>query len=212
MRLSILALLLICSTTLSAQFGFSGSYLISQADNWETPLTINGEPVISLPGNGWQAGIDYWFRLKNVRIEFLPTLAFSQQNYTLSTLAAESQLSGFHFLLNTNFYLFDLEGDCDCPTFSKEGPSLQKGFFLQLSPGISYFDFNFDEIDKVASTETIAVSLGLGVGFDLGLSDLITLTPQAVARYYPAVQWEGLIQTGATDLTWRAGRKSVVAI
>ena len=161
----------------------------------------NGDPAVSLPGNGWQAGIDYWFRLKNVRVEFLPTLALSRQTYTLNSLAAESQVSGLHLFVNTNLYLFDFKGDCDCPTWSKEGPTLEKGFFLQLSPGVSYFDFNLDDISEVASTSALAVSIGAGVGFDIGLSDLLTLTPQASARYYPSVEWEGLTQTGATDLT-----------
>ncbi|MCB9291906.1 MAG: hypothetical protein H6559_02055 [Lewinellaceae bacterium] len=32
--------------------------------------------------------------------------------------------------LNANIYFLDLEGDCDCPTFSKSGGFLQKGLFL----------------------------------------------------------------------------------
>ena len=99
-----------------------------------------------------------------------------------------------HFFLNTNLYLFDMKGDCDCPTFSKEGPSLQKGFYLQLSPGYSYFDFNIqDNVTGFSFTdEDYAFSMGLGLGLDLGLSDFITLTPHLGARYYPSLTWETL--------------------
>ncbi len=201
MRLSILFCLYVLSFPATAQFGISGAYLAGQAENWETPIIQGNDPAIALPGNGWQAGVDYWFRLKNVRVEFLPTLAISQQNYTLTSLAAEAQTTGFHFFFNTNLYLFDFKGDCDCPTWSKEGPTLEKGLYLQLSPGISYFDFNLDEVNELASTESLAPSIGVGIGFDLGLSDLLTISPQIGARYYPSVEWEGLTQTGATDLT-----------
>ncbi|MEO0875957.1 MAG: hypothetical protein AAFY48_15280, partial [Bacteroidota bacterium] len=63
-------------TALQAQFGVKGSYLTSQADQWEYDGPFGSERI-ELLGSGWQLGVDYWFRLKNTRIEFLPTLAFS---------------------------------------------------------------------------------------------------------------------------------------
>ncbi|MEL7250402.1 MAG: autotransporter outer membrane beta-barrel domain-containing protein [Bacteroidota bacterium] len=186
-------------TGLQAQFGVKGSYLTSQADQWEYDAPFGSERI-ELLGSGWQLGVDYWFRLKNTRIEFLPTLAFSSQEQSIgsepSTL--ETQVQGVHFFFNTNIYFLDLSGDCDCPTFSKQGPTLQKGLFLQISPGYSLFNF---EIDEGAGRLTFdgnngAFSIGAGLGFDLGFSDLFTLSPMASLRYYPTVTWDELTDTG----------------
>lgn len=191
-----LALLLMVFGSLQAQFGVSGYYLSGQAENWEYDPPLSSLDRVEFPGNGWQVGVDYWFRLKNTRIEFLPTLAFTQQEQTIGSepITLDAQMQGIHFFFNTNIYLLDLAGDCDCPTFSKEGPTLEKGFFLQLSPGYSLF--NFDMTDNGTGTsyeaDDSAFSIGFGLGFDLGLSDFFTLSPMLGARYYPEVSWETL--------------------
>ncbi len=182
--------------TAFGQFGASAHLLSGQADNWEWTPPISSQDRIELVGSGWQGGIDYWFRLKNTRIEFLPTLAVSQQSQTTgqSPFTLESQIQGVHFFFNTNIYFMDLSGDCDCPTFSKEGPTLQKGLFLQLSPGYSLFDFELTDNESGQTYEANdgAFSIGAGLGFDLGLSDFFTFTPMAGLRYYPSVTWETL--------------------
>lgn len=180
-------------TTAAAQIGFSGAFVHGQAPDWVTTLDgSDGEPLLELPGSGWQVGIDYWFRLKNTRIEFLPTLAYSRQAVSGTIFGGEEGelvAQAGHFFFNTNIYLFDLRGDCDCPTFSKQGPTLTKGFFLQLSPGISLFDLTNA---REESDTDLAPSIGIGIGFDIGLSDLVTLTPTLSARYYPEAYWPAL--------------------
>lgn len=191
--------LLLClslSTISQAQIGVSGHYLSGQADDWEFTFPTTRQPSISLPGEGWQVGIDYWFRLKNLRIEFLPTLALSNQSQDLlldlNTLKTE--MKGYHLFFNTNFYFFDFKGDCDCPTFSKQGPSLQKGLFLQVSPGYSSLNFSITDDENKAQLESTdsQFSIGIALGLDLGLSDFLTISPQLGARYYPSANWEAL--------------------
>lgn len=191
-----LAFFLLISFGVQAQFGLSTHYMSGQGDKWEYfPLSSNQE-TIELPGTGWQAGIDYWFRLPNARIEFLPTVAFSSQEQTIGIelAALDTRTQAFHFFFNTNIYFLDLEGDCDCPTFSKEGPSFQKGVFLQLSPGYSFFDFSMtDQVNKEEYTaDDASFSIGAALGLDLGISDFFTITPMIGARYYPSVNWETL--------------------
>ncbi|MEZ4986899.1 MAG: hypothetical protein R2795_17980 [Saprospiraceae bacterium] len=179
---------------LQAQIGVHAAYTSSMADEWNHVAKAGEATSFELPGTGWTAGIDYWFRLKKLRIEFLPTLAFShlQADAATATTDFSTVLNGLHFSWNTNIYLFDLKGDCDCPTFSKEGPSLHKGFFVQIAPGISYLDFNInDPSGDIASSDT-AFHLGIGTGVDIGLSDFLTITPQVGARYYPTATWTGL--------------------
>lgn len=197
MRRSIyLALFFLVAVSLHAQVGLSGHYLSGQAEKWQyTPLSTNQESV-DLPGTGWQAGIDYWFRLKNVRIEFLPTLAYSTQEQTIEGEfnALDTRANAFHFFFNTNIYFLDLEGDCDCPTFSKQGPGLQKGIFLQLSPGYSLFDFsiNNEAIGEEYTADDAGFNMGLALGLDLGIADVLTITPMIGARYYPSLTWSTL--------------------
>jgi hypothetical protein len=191
-----LFLVLSLSANAQAQVGISAHYLSGQADKWEFTFPDTRQPNISLPGEGWQLGIDYWFRLKNLRIEFLPTLAISnqQQDLLIGSSTLNTELRAYHIFFNTNFYLFDFKGDCDCPTFSKEGPSLQKGVFLQLSPGYSSFNYsiNDEELQAKLESNNSQFSIGVALGFDLGLSDLLTITPQLGVRYYPSVEWETL--------------------
>ncbi|PSR09781.1 MAG: hypothetical protein DA408_07365 [Bacteroidetes bacterium] len=192
-----------------AQVGLSGHYLSGQAEQWQYTAGSSSQASIDLPGTGWRAGIDYWFRLKNARIEFLPTLAYSRQEQTITPdrLALDTRTQGYHFFFTTHIYFLDLAGDCDCPTWSKEGPTLQKGIFLQISPGVSYFDYAIT--DRATDTKTTftandtAFSLGLGLGFDLGLSDFLTLTPQLGIRYYPTAKWASL--SGEPGLTFPLG-------
>ena len=177
--------------TASAQFGVKGSYHFSDAAKWQIP-TENGAKAESLIGNGWSVGVDYWFRLKNYRLEFLPELNYSQLTQAVNNAAWSNEANFASFFFNTNFYLFDFKGDCECPTFSKQGPSLEKGFFLQLSPGVSYAQSKIVYNENAFKADDVVFSLGLGAGLDLGISDLVTLTPMVGLRYFPSLSWDSL--------------------
>lgn len=181
---SIFGLLLLALSGSYAQVGASAHYVTDRS-------AARGLVTASdVPGTGWQVGVDYWFRLKQARIEFLPTLAYSSQSPSaVGGTDDATSTRGYHFYFNTNIYPFDLQGDCDCPTFSKQGPTFQKGFFVQLSPGMSYWDVEVDAGDQSTASADWAFSAGAAVGFDLGFSDVFTLTPMAGLRYYPSVAW-----------------------
>lgn len=180
---SIFGLLLLALSGSYAQVGASAHYVTDRSA--ALGLSTAGD----VPGTGWQVGVDYWFRLKQARIEFLPTLAYSSQSSSKAEAAVASTTRGYHFYFNTNIYPFDLKGDCDCPTFSKQGPTFQKGFFVQLSPGMSYWDVEVGAGDQSTVSADWAFGAGAAVGFDLGFSDVFTLTPMAGLRYYPSVTW-----------------------
>lgn len=185
-------LLLLCCWVVPAfsQVGINGAYRGHNAPEWTND--------VSLVGSGFSIGIDYWWRLKNQRIEFLPEFNVGRyrQHNDLNQRFAHSFYSLF---LNTNFYLFDFKGDCDCPTFSKQGDLLKKGFFVQLSPGLSYVQYKLsfseatspDELIE-ASSEELVFSIGAAVGLDIGVTDLITITPLIGARYFPSLNWDEL--------------------
>lgn len=179
---------------LSAQFGVSGSYRISQDG-----FTDLDHPNGGVFGNGYEVGLDYWFRLPNQRIEFLPTLSYGsfsgeanslslgdEIDFSGSNLTFRLQEIGFQF--KTNVYIFDLGTDCNCPTFGKQGPALHKGFFLQLAAGYSVFwtesQLPFLNFTLSEQRRQALPNLSIGAGVDFGLSNLITLSPYLHYRHY----------------------------
>jgi hypothetical protein len=109
-------------------------------------------------------------------VEFMPTLYYGFAKFSLDNTRGLHEAG---FQLKTNIYLFDFGGDCDCPTFGKQGPQLQKGFFLQLSPGYAFY--HAEGIFGQAQNNT-GFTLGAGMGLDIGLSNLLTLTPIVAVR------------------------------
>ena len=168
-----------------AQIGLSGSYTWFNAPQWEEKMRADVDDTYLEEfffQNGFQVGLDYWFRFKNVRIEFLPEARYARFEARPESFFDAGQLTwqSFSFHLNTNIYPFDFFGDCDCPTFSKQNTFFKKGFFLQVSPGVHYLaqSYRSERYEPHnADVSDWAYSIGLGAGLDIGISDWITLTP-----------------------------------
>jgi hypothetical protein len=185
MRHLILVLLLIFGgSQLQAQIGLRAAYDHFELDDFQVLLAETQE-VRELPGTAYSLGVDYWFRLKNKRIEFTPELNYARTSVDLPD-GTHIRSQWFSFFFNTNFYVFDLASDCDCPTFSKQNNLLESGFFVSVSPGVTYAVIN-SESDRTGNFDPdhtgIIPSLAGGIGLDLGVSDFLTLTPFAEARY-----------------------------
>ena len=188
---NILALLVFTTFSLcqaSGQIGISGAYKTFSADSWEDYFRTE---FAENPGSatGYAAGVNYWFRLKNRRIEFLPELSYEQYENTAGTSNFEHRILSFYF--NTNIYPFDFESDCDCPTWSKTGNFFTKGFFIQLSPGIWQLRNRY-ETDQQYEDENLTWAIGGGAGLDLGISDFLTVTPMVKMYYSPDKSWNNL--------------------
>ncbi len=196
MRTPFLCLLFGLSLTTGAfaQFGLSAHYTHTDYATAYDPAYANREWGTDHPKNGFRIAVDYWFRLNKPRIEFLPTLSFTRgQTFELTDGGDPlGQLVYQHgsFFLNTNIYLFDLAGDCGCPTFSKGGPALQKGLFLQLGPGVTLARnqvSNAPTGGPLTNGTQSSTHWGVqgGLGLDIGLSELLTVSPVVGVRYYP---------------------------
>ncbi len=192
---------LLIASQCAAQLGFNAGYKTFNAPNWEewVELSLNESPY---PNAGWQVGVDYWFRLKKRRIEFMPEISFS--NYKHSFTGGEMKMKQFGLHFNTAVYIFDLASDCNCPTFSKDGNVLGKGFFLELSPGLTFLSHDFSD-NSVLGAYYPGKSLGfggsLGAGLDLGFSDLFTITPLARFYYYPSLNAVDDLQPAGVEPT-----------
>ncbi len=124
--------------------------------------------------------LDYWMRLRDTRIEFYPYLSYHQAATDIA--GTDFQLRQIGAGINTHIYLFDLIGDCDCPTFSKQGGFFKKGFFFMAGAGVDYSEKGYD--GDYADGNLDAVFHG-GMGLDIGINDLLTLTPLLQIQYYP---------------------------
>ena len=172
MRLSLILFAVLLSCVLSAQVGVTGFYNFNSSRAVGDDVNPNTDNALPYE-NGPEVAVNYWFRLPKQRIEFQPTVYYAREGQNPGWREA-----GFQF--KTNIYLFDLGTDCDCPTFGKQGPQLEKGFFLQLSPGVAR---HWVQSPLDAAPGATALTIGGGLGIDFGISNLLTLTPIASVRH-----------------------------
>ncbi len=185
------ALLLILGSIQSyGQFGVRTNYNLNSFSKSSSDL----KPFFkedNLLKNGFEIGVDYWFRLKKRRIEFMPEIYFSQDHSGIDgDFITDISLTRFGFDFNTHIYPLDLEEDCDCPTFSKQGPSFIKGFFFHFAPGVSYDQMSMKSTaGDVNENDGINLKLGAGFGLDIGISDFFTISPMYTFSHYFGTDW-----------------------
>jgi len=141
----------------------------------------------SFEHQGIQLGAYYWFRLNNIRIEFTPEVSYGYFKHDQATTEASTtfEIRQFGLSVPINIYPFDLASDCDCPTFAIDNDFLQKGFFFQIIP--AYFISTFELLDgtTIDDNQNNYAGIGAGVGLDIGINDLITITPLINYFHYP---------------------------
>lgn len=171
-------LMLIAAPCVHSQYGLRAKYGISTFDDVRFNLTSAFETDQVLE-SGFGLGLDYWFRLKKRRVEFLPEVYYhaSASSLNIDDFTGMS-LAQWGVNGNVQFYLLDFEEDCDCPTFSKQGSGIDKGFFIHVSPGIGYDQFSMTRNSgKVNENSGLRFNVGAGLGMDIGVSDFLTVTP-----------------------------------
>ncbi len=167
----LLPVALLFGLSLSAQVGITTLYNFNDARQSVDNGTF--QELSPIYENGPELALNYWFRLPKNRVEFLPTVYYT-------TAGDRVKWSEYGFQFKTNIYVFDLATDCDCPTFGKQGPQLDKGFFLQLSPGVARHGLRGTPADGQSTSFT----LGAGMGIDFGVSNLLTITPLVSFRHH----------------------------
>jgi len=181
---------------LNAQFGVSAKFEKNNYREWseviQNPAGVNFEND-PLHRRDLTIGVNYWHRLKQYRVEFLPEVTYTLNNTEtnvngLTTInEVEFGLSRIGFQYNTLLYPMDLEGDCNCPTWGKDGDFLKKGLFFMLSPGVDYM-FHTSVLDGVESANnSLAFKIGIGGGVDIGISKVLTLSPFVMVNFHPSV-------------------------
>lgn len=197
MKKTILSLTLLCLTyTITwAQLGLSLGYANFNVPEWER--AIGGQeamfdvPLFKLAS---RVGINYRLPLEKVRVEFLPSIEYLSSGYLFRNLSSFGEqaregieLNTWGAYLNTKVYPFSFKADCTCPTFHQGGKVFEKGFFVMAILGAERITSDFytiiDKVETNSKVSDFAPSLGGGIGFDIGLSHFITLTPLVNIRY-----------------------------
>ena len=169
-------------TGLSAQVGLNVAYGTFDQAVIGTHVGESDAPQKS----GVVLSLDYWFRLKQKRLEFLPTIYYA--NY-----GGSYEVTNYGFQFRTTIYPFDLAGDCNCPTFSKENELLKKGFFIRLAPGIGNWSASVASIpvfEDRPDYDSWVPEIGGAVGLDIGVSNLITISPEIRLRRIFGSTWD----------------------
>lgn len=177
-------ILVLSALSLKAQFGVSARLQNNSNSTWTNTYQSVADTSQTLLNRSYEFGINYWFRMKNYRLEFLPelTLATAKSDRLFSGLDVLShERRSYNFNLNVQLYPLDFFGDCNCPTFSKDGQTFSKGFYWLLSPGLSYHSLR-TEMDPASSivvedASMTSFRIGLGAGVDFGLTNMITMSP-----------------------------------
>ncbi len=178
-----------------AQFGAGVRYSKISDGYWQDAFALNGQT--GYPDKHISAYVLYWFRLKEKRIEFLPEFGYSTSSGNSGTDELRSSFTSAYFLINTDVYFLDFASDCNCPTFSKQNKILQRGIFIEISPGIEMrtLKLEYTAVDGSPATrkfQKTVPGVNAGLGFDIGISDLITVTPTAGINLRTGTAWSGL--------------------
>ena len=175
-----------------SQFAVSAEYQWLESP-WQDHLS-SVEPGDEYASNIASVSAFYWFRLKDKRIEFLPEIGYSFAVGDHADLAFVDQ-QRISAAFNMDIYLLDLLNDCDCPTFSKQSGFFKRSLFLEISPGVDYQMISLNdktEVGRNYDDNAFTFRMGLGLGFDFGVSDLVTITPIVGIDYGTRPNWPGL--------------------
>jgi hypothetical protein len=192
MKFSHLCTLLFVVNLCIGQIGVRLGSGLSEFDMWqeEYQLAVNNKNVKIFNANQ-SASLDYWFRLEKRRIEFLPMVG-----YSIFTSKSDNNLtfngSSYNAAMNVNIYFMDLAEDCDCPTFSKEGGLLKKGIFFNVAPIVKAFTLKGNNATVTSKIKKIAPGLRIGLGLDIGISDLVTISPLLGYERTTMLNWENM--------------------
>ena len=143
----------------------------------------------------YELGVGYLFRLEKKRIDIHPALSFAfgpkdSYPYSISDIDGVLSTSSVFFnLMQLNLsaaikvYPLDFNSINAATVIKKDNKVLKQGLYFMLSPGLSMFGLNYSIEEFLGimainrSFRFIEPRLGVGAGFDVGLSEKFTVSP-----------------------------------
>lgn len=155
---------------------------------YRLPLSLaeSGDLADPLIQSGWSAGVVYSLRQQGIRIEWIPGVHYFQTSAERQSGGQQSG-QGVQGTIDFRAYPMDLYGDCMCPTFSRKGQVIQKGFFIEAGAG-GYYHTLDATVEKTSGGSFLA---RIGAGVDIGLSRRLTITPGARIQYEDRLHFWG---------------------
>jgi len=176
--------------------GLSGTYFTQTLPEWET-VVFGFRSNERLLKSGYGQAIDLKIAgFENYRIQF--HLNAGTNNATTSLEDRAFKLRKNDIGLSGKIFFLSLEADCDCPTFSREAGLLEKGLFAEFLTGASFFQAEMTNDNSIISEDNgVTFKIGFGLGVEIGITDLVTISPFVRYQRYFNAEWEDLQQ----DLT-----------
>lgn len=171
------AIIFLCfCSNMHAQIGFQVQYQRFQ----DTSYILSGSGFNEfVQADQLGFGIDYAFKLKNYRVEFFPAILYFNKKINKNSIfdtELNTNITTLGLQFNTHIYFLDIEGDCNCPTWNKDGSFMKKGLFAWVS--INAYNTVFKQ-NTPATRNMFTYGASGGLGLDIGLSKHLTLTPFA---------------------------------
>lgn len=178
------------TTFAQLQGGIAANYFIQNMPEWESAFfgLRSNERLLN---NGYGGELDFKVAgFENYRVQFHIN---AQKNFFKSSLDTRQFKLDQHVLSITGkIFLLSLEADCDCPTFSRDAGLLEKGFFVEISPGISNFKASATDQSLISEDTGFSFKMGIGMGLEIGFNDYVTISPFVRYNRYFNMEWEGL--------------------
>lgn len=196
-------ILILCPIVSYGQFSVNVKYIFGQSELLDD---------YRFSQDGIHAALEYGFRLKSKRLEFHPGLGyrftfFNHEDKDYSVENDYGYINSIDLDFNTSIYPFDFGGDCDCPTWKKEGNLIKKGFFLEVSPGLAYQTMHLQDWPSEGyegslpnSSSNLLFKTSIGAGLDIGLSEEFTLTPSFSWTKLSNGTWESFDDIGFPEV------------
>ena len=200
-----IAILMCLCSQINAQLGLRTKYNINTFPDWDSyiDVTTEGEITKIFPTT-MEIGLDFRFKMKSLRIELLPDLSFGLRTETIVGFNRGSDFTYLTFNLNTQIYVFDLKGNTTNPTASNNGNAFRENFFLSVTPGLLLSRRVTTRgqalVGPYTQTQT-NFRIGIGAGYDIGVDNLLTITPSIVYNWAPRLNF-ALFPLRNPDFEW----------
>lgn len=149
-------------------------------------------------------GVNYWFRLKDYRLEFTPGVYYLYSSFKFPESACKfeyiSHTAGVEF--DVNLYPFDFISrnfERDCPTFSDKGQWFRRNFFFQVSPGFYGSSRKVNNSPDIIETQHLAGKVDFGVGLDFKVFRYLTIAPIIKYGFFINEKWDGFSEFHAQE-------------
>ncbi len=203
------ALCILLNQNLSGQAGFYISYQQSDFKTWNEMVTDELEQGGAVLKHGFQAGVDYGFGLKTVRIDLYPGIFYryagseqSSSDVTNIINYFENSISQLGLGLQANIYPLDLlsRQSMECPSFYRGAEKFTKGWFIAAKPSLIYSSksgyLSNHLIEIIPRTVSkIIIDFTIGTGLDIGITKKFSLTPYVMYGFSVGERWNGLSES-----------------